>query len=208
MSNNLNEKLDDLSNQQTTVNLRTLFPIAIRYIIRRSLPFLLAYISVMTLLIRSDGMIDNVDSPEYGLQFFYQFLDTLFVIVTSILIVKLLYEMVYYCLYSYGIESGHLVVTSGVFMRKRGAFPVNSITDIFLSRNFIDLLFGLYRVDISTASSDIGEPHGAIYVPGLGTNDAVRLQDYLQTLLRKTRPEIQKVKQVAEELAEQETYSL
>jgi membrane protein YdbS with pleckstrin-like domain len=101
---------------------------------------------------------------------------------------KLIYEMLYYRFYYYGIEGGHLVVSTGILLKQRGVFPLNTITDVYLDRNLLDYFFGIYNL---YTSNPAGISHKYSDIHGLSKPNAVALQDYLVTLTRQVSPKIE-----------------
>ncbi|MBN8549701.1 MAG: PH domain-containing protein [Deltaproteobacteria bacterium] len=93
---------------------------------------------------------------------------------------KFVYEALRrHCLY-YGIYDGHLLITQGILLKQRGFFPLSRITDIYLERTPIDLLFGLHTLHISTPTS-LSERFARI--EGLNLSTALALQQLLSSVL-------------------------
>lgn len=179
-----------MSTNEKQFDLRDEFPLAYRSIIRRSFPWLVIYVSiaVFTLLGLSEVPKDPL-LPEVG-----QFVDilgqSLLILGALICFFKLVYEIVFHHMYYYAIEEGHLVISAGIFLKQRGAFPLNVITDVYLDRNPLDFMFGLY--DLYT-SNPAGASHEFGDIQGLSKAKAVALQDYLVTLTKEVAPEAEGV---------------
>lgn len=93
---------------------------------------------------------------------------------------KFVYECLRrHCLY-YGIFDGHLLITQGIILKQRGFFPLSRITDIYLERSPLDLLFGLHTLHISTPTS-LSERFARI--EGLNLPTALELQQLLSSVL-------------------------
>lgn len=67
--------------------------------------------------------------------------------------VKYFYEVEYYKKYYYDLNEDVLVIRKGVFGSRELTVPLNRIQDVFIDRDLLDLVFGLYDVYISTATS-------------------------------------------------------
>lgn len=72
--------------------------------------------------------------------------------VTAI-VAKYIYEVEYYKKYHYDLNQDVLVIRKGVFGSRELTVPLNRIQDVFIDRDLLDLVFGLYDVYISTATS-------------------------------------------------------
>lgn len=97
---------------------------------------------------------------------------------------SLLASMTYYYIkrrtYYYGIEEGQLVIARGIILRERGYFQLSRITEVYLDRSFIDVLFGLYTLHISTPTA-VSDKFARI--DGLNEETALSLQQHLSLIL-------------------------
>jgi|GEM_PF-6373576 len=196
----MSEKLDELTNNEPIIDLKKSFPLPMRSIFRESFKWLALSATVLCFLIyayyiKSQNQNFN-PSIAYQKTFIY-----IFFLIILIALLRLLYQFIYHKTYSYGIETGHLVVTHGIFHRQRSSFPIDSISDILLDRNIIDMVFGLYTVFISTASSEIyTNSNGPTIIKNMKQKDAAQLQNFLTELIRATRPEIQDVNEIVKDM--------
>jgi len=69
------------------------------------------------------------------------------------LAVKYWYEREYLKKYFYDSNDGVLVIRKGVFGSRELAIPFEKIQEVFIDRDALDLIFGLYDVYVSTATS-------------------------------------------------------
>lgn len=165
------------------INLRRQYPISPQLIIKRALPWLFCFSLSVTLFILLDVYFPLHPPGQSVSSFASLFHETLlwlslFLGITAA--VKLLREMLYRYCYYYGIEAGHLVISKGILIKQRGAFPLSRITDVYLDRTFGDFLLGLYNLHVSTPTL-----HSAEFarVDGLRGRTAVSLQEYLTACL-------------------------
>lgn len=167
-------------NQKEPINLRRLYPIAYRSIIRRSLHWLIGLLLIVILLTGIDHL-RPADNTAAGNAFFI-IGATIFGLAVTLVAAKLIYELIYYHVYYYGTELEHLIISCGIFFKTRGSFPIARMADVYVDRNPIDLIFGLYNLRITTPSP-IAE-HGSI--EGLSSKRAADLQNYLLALVNTT----------------------
>jgi membrane protein YdbS with pleckstrin-like domain len=71
----------------------------------------------------------------------------------AILAAKYVYECEYYKRYLYDMNDDVLVIKKGVFGSRELTIPLEKIQDVFINRDLLDLVFGLYDVYVSTATS-------------------------------------------------------
>lgn len=80
----------------------------------------------------------------------------------------------------YGVENGQFMISKGIFLKQRGSFPLGRITDIYLERGAIDLIFGLYDLHVSTPTVSSGE---FAKISGLSRASAFGIQEKLSALV-------------------------
>lgn len=179
---------DEFENVQriaTRVDLKERFPQSYRIIFSRSFWFILALITVgIGYFVFNNASEEN---PGGDLDYVTRYaFDAFMLAVIVICLVKIIYEFFFHLVYTYKIELEHFTITRGIFFRSRASFPIARINDVSLKRTFIDLLFGLYTLDVLTAS--------AVYqfgiVEGLGKKAAVDLQTYLLAMVESTLPNV------------------
>ncbi len=178
--------VDNLTTNQDPIDLRADYPLAARVVIRRSWLWLVTYAVALyfTLFRYLDA---RVNPTSEGL--FVELLNTVsvWVIFGGLLLCcgKLIYEVLYFITYEYGVDLGNLTVTEGVILKTRSSFPISKITDIYLDRDLIDTVFLLWDLNISTPQMK-SAAFGKIF--GLSRRSALELQDYLGSLLESVHP--------------------
>lgn len=178
--------VDKLTTSQDSIDLRDRYPLATRVILRRSWLWLSIY--VFALYFTLFRYIDAEVAPtSEGV--FVELLNTvsIWVVFGGLLLCcgKLIYEVLYFITYEYGIDAGNLTVTEGVILKTRSSFPLSKITDIYLDRDLVDTVFLLWDLNISTPQMQSSR-FGKIF--GLSRRSALELQDYLGTLLESVHP--------------------
>lgn len=166
--------------KEGTVDLRTIFPVSYRRIIRRVFPWL-----VISLVLNGVFWYFARSLKEWGASETWllpiQNISLFLIAVSFILCLgKFIYEHLYHSRYRYAIEAGHLVICKGLILKERGSFPLSRITEVYLDRTYLDLLFGLYIVHISTPTSHSGE---FAHIVGLSQQNALELQETITDAL-------------------------
>ncbi|MFC2163312.1 PH domain-containing protein [Candidatus Altiarchaeota archaeon] len=101
--------------------------------------------------------------------------------ITLIISGKYLYEKRYLATYHYDINDDVLIIRKGVFGYKELIIPLTKIQDIHVSRDPYDLIFGLYDVHVSTATSG---SYAHAHIDGL---DAINSEAAAEVILEKMR---------------------
>lgn len=114
-------------------------------------------------------------------QVFFFFETALLILGVIAVSAKLIYEFIYFRLYYYGIELEHLVISRGLFFKTRSSVPLASLSDIYIERTPIDLVFFLYNLHFTTTSPTEHNP-----VEGLSYKNAFEFQNYLLALANTT----------------------
>ena len=166
------------------VDLRILFPQTLRLVALKS-----RYaIGMMTLIVVVYVMSAISFPPESGQA--SQAIDIpmrlLFYAGMTAAAAHVIYELLLFLSYGYGIEREHLTIIYGLFFRTRASFPIGKINDVSLHRTPIEMLFGVTTLTILTASPT-GQ-YGSI--EGLPPSTAQGLQAYLLALVETTLPDV------------------
>ena len=168
-----------------TVNLKKNFPLSPLLPIRKSSGILVVALAAIGL-----ATVVNLSSVEFfSSSTFDALLRQALAIAACATLAVCLGRFVYeylarLCIY-YGIEDGHFVMSRGIIIKKRGYFPLSRITDVYLERSFVDLLFGLQSIHLSTPTS-LSERFA--HIEGLNTRTAAALQRKLTLMLERTHP--------------------
>ncbi len=163
-----------------SIDLSREFRISHRSVIKRSFVWIFVF-AMLALCAATAGWNSRAAIGDDNLANAIQHFLALFLLAgTAICAVKLLYEELYRACYHYGIEAGHLVISKGVILKQRGAFPLTRITDVYLERAFRDFIFGLCNLQFSTPTTHSGK---FARIDGLSKKTAVALQHRLTALL-------------------------
>lgn len=74
------------------------------------------------------------------------------------------------------INEDRLEITKGIVLRKRGSYPLSSITEVYVSQTWPELVFGLAKVDVATPAMRSGH---VASIEGLERKTAEGLQRML-----------------------------
>lgn len=162
------------------LNLKKLYPVSGLTDFRRTF-WLLASTVAVCLIAAAAALIPQSILPDQGMNLMISNgLRGVALVVGACWFAKFMYECLRrHCLY-YGVHDGHLLITQGILLKQRGFFPLSRITDIYLERSALDLLFGLHTLHISTPTS-LSERFARIEGLNLGT--ALELQQVLSSML-------------------------
>ncbi len=174
------------------INLRRHYPISIRLAFMRSFHWIIAFVILLVILLaidrivpaRSDGVTNDV----------FIVLGTMVFGVAIILVaLKLVYEMLYFIMFAYRIEDQQLLVSKGVIWRSNATFPLFRLTDVYVERNPLELLFFISTLQVTTAASTAG---GASVggIEGLPYTTAIALQKFITELAAAVQPEVSEEK--------------
>ena len=100
--------------------------------------------------------------------------------VVAVIIARFCYTFLYRRSYKYGIVRGRLHIVRGVVLKEEALLPLMPLTELYLRRNWLDLLFGLSNLHIAVAlerAAKIAE------IRGLRAPDAVQLREHILDLI-------------------------
>jgi len=167
------------------VELAKVFPVSFLLIFRRAF-WLIALCAISVLLTLSPQFwehgkgIDLYLSPGLA-----QILAGISALLLGASILRLGYEYLQRANLYFGLEDGHLVISRGIILKTRGFFPLSRITDVYLERAPLDLVFGLHTLHFSTPTS-LSERFARI--DGLKSETAYALQRKITLCLERSHP--------------------
>lgn len=176
---------DDLSQHHAVVNLTKMFPVSHRSVFFRSWRMLLAVGSCLGVILLAGALINQAQTSIFSARTHQIVMYYLFWFSVLALALRFAYEEVHNALHYYGIESDHLVVSSGVLLKRRSSIHLSLITDVYLQRDIPELIFLLYTLRVANPSA---ETRPFNLVRGLARRQAVGLQDYLTNLVKESKP--------------------
>jgi membrane protein YdbS with pleckstrin-like domain len=166
------------------VNLRRMFPLALRSIVKKSFPSLLlvAVVSIVGQSLYSMTPVQGTMTTDV----FQLAIVWVWLTCAAAAAAKFVYEIAVFATYHYGVELDNVVVVKGLLFRSRVSIPMTKMIDVTIERTPIDLLFFLHNLNLRTASdlTDSGN------INGLSWRNALGLQNYLLALLNTIEPPI------------------
>lgn len=108
-----------------------------------------------------------------------------FVILNILLtIFNIFYQRWYYETYFYDLTDDHIIIRKGVWMPNEITIPYERVQDIYVDQDFLDRIFGLYDVHLSSATFSSGM---SAHIDGL---EKIAADGLKQELLTKVRERI------------------
>lgn len=86
------------------------------------------------------------------------------------------YPTLYFITYHYDMDTQNMVIRKGVIARREIILPFSRITDINVEQDCLDVIFGLYRIHISTPTSESGK---FAHVDGISQRSSLKLRSML-----------------------------
>ena len=74
-----------------------------------------------------------------------------------IFLIKLIYNILYDYTLRYRIEDYSFMISKGVILKQQGVIPFQQVTDLFIKRDYLDFIFGLYSFEVHSASDHENE---------------------------------------------------
>ena len=157
----------------------------------RSFHWIVAFIILTLILLAVDQVIPH-RNVSVAFDLFIVFGSMVFGVAIISLALKLIYEVLYFILYAYRVESQQLVVSKGVIWRSHATFPLAKLTDVYVERNPLDLIFFISTLQITTAAATAAVNFGGI--EGLPYASAISLQTFITELAASVQPEVSEAK--------------
>ena len=94
-------------------------------------------------------------------------------ILVTLLLWRTWYQILYFNSYYYDIDDENVSIRKGVVAKREINLPFSKITDVYVDQDFLDVLFGLYDVHISTPTTSSGQ---FAHIDGLNRKGAMELK--------------------------------
>jgi len=108
-------------------------------------------------------------------------------LVLALLGINILYQYLYFKTYYYNLKSDVIVIRKGVFRPNEIAIPYNRIQDVYVDRDWFDLVFGLYDVHVSSTTVTSGlEAH----IDGVANSNALKIKDRIMDNMKAVSPRV------------------
>ncbi len=107
---------------------------------------------------------------------------SLIIIFIAIMILVYIYQVFYMKSYFYDMQGKTLVIEKGVFSRNEITLPINKIQDVYVDQDFLDRIFGLYDVHVSSATMASGF---LSHIDGVNKENSEKLKKLLLAAIHK-----------------------
>ena len=160
------------------MNLKLLYPQPLRLLVRDSFSWVtLAVVQLTLIWSLSEGW---VGAWGFGAEQLVVKKIIFLAAVVGVISVRFCYTFLYRAAYRYEITRGRLRIVRGVLLKEEALLPLMPMTEIYIRRNWLDLLFGLANIHVAVAlerAAKIGE------IRGLRLRDAHRLREHILDLI-------------------------
>lgn len=97
-------------------------------------------------------------------------------LVLMLLFSRMVYQWLYFLTYFYDMDENNFIVRKGVITRKEVTLPFSKITDVYVDQDILDVIFGLYDLNISTPTVESGE---FAHIDGLNKKGSTKLKELI-----------------------------
>lgn len=160
-----------------SVNLSKLHPISSLYPFRKTIWIFIGLVLILAL-------IKNIDPKYEHSDLILTLLFPTLLLFSLIWLVGVTYYSLKRASYFYGIDDSQLIFIRGIIIKERGYFQLSRITEVYVDRSLVDLMFGLYSLHVSTPTAQSDK---FARIEGLSETSALALQSHLSTLLELKR---------------------
>ena len=161
------------------VNLKKIFPVSyVRYVLQQSAGPIALVILAATPSLRLLGP-RAVFFPSSIHELIVSSVLALLVIA---MVWKMLYEMAHLMALEYENDGFRLVIRRGILYKKEASLPLLPVSEIYLERDFLDLLFGTYDLNVATP---VGGSRALGAIHGLNKKNARGLEHFLAKQLNR-----------------------
>ena len=143
--------------------------------------FILALVTYLTY----PTLISDTLAPIIAINQTIFMLAVFFVILLAVAL-NFLYHYIYYKKYYYNLKDDVVVIRKGIFMPDEISIPYNRIQDIYVDRDMLDLMLGLYDVHVSSATVESGKD---AHIDGVTHGNAVKLKEMILDNVKKSSNE-------------------
>lgn len=139
-------------------SLRERIPLRKRKIIKKSFfKVLMMSFAVVVLSVIYFPLLDVLTEDSTFFQQNRHIFDTVFYLVCAgLLLFSPIYQYLYYRAYFYDIDDQNVIIRKGVISKKEITMPFAKVTDVYVDRDFGDVILGLYDIYLSTPTSESG----------------------------------------------------
>lgn len=162
----------------TKVNLKEMFPVSARYPVRNCVTGIALCILLGAFLYRLEGP-EGFFHPSSPLGYIAVGVMGVMILTTFS---RYLYEEAHRRALQYETDGFRLIITRGILFKKEVSLPLLPITEMYVDRDVLDLLMGLYDLNIATPVTG-SRAYGLIH--GLNSKNAHGIESFLSAQLNR-----------------------
>lgn len=165
----------DLNSDATSNEIRLSRRKIIKKTFKVNVVCILIFVVVLAIYISYPSVINETLSP-FGINNATLIMLFLLAVILLAVVINILYQYLYYTTYYFNIKEDLLVIRKGVFLPDEISIPYNRIQDIYVDRDTLDLVFGLYDVHVSSATVTSEKD---AHIDGVTNANAVKLKEMI-----------------------------
>lgn len=170
--------------------LRDKYPIRYRKILKKStVPALKSLLVCVPLALGYFFLIDIVgqdwSSEKKDMAIYF-----CFVVVGCVVLFVPFIQFLYFLTYFYDSDEKNVIIRKGILAKREVTLPFSKITDVYVERDFLDVLLGLYDIHISTPTAESGK---MAHIDGVDRRCSQALREYFLEMVNsyKEQPKAQ-----------------
>ena len=162
---------------RTKLDLRERFPASPRYALRKAIWWVFACIVAVAFYRITERNPEMVESLPHAITDFGR---VVIGAAVTVLVLKLIYAEIYRRTFYYGLDGFRIIISRGIFLPQVGSLPLLPVSEVYISRDFGDLLCHVCHIDLYTPMDNTRR---FARVEGLAPSTAMKLQEFLSELL-------------------------
>jgi membrane protein YdbS with pleckstrin-like domain len=165
----------DLKSDATSNEIRLSRKKIIKKTFKLNVICILIFVVVLAVYLAYPSIVSQTLSP-FGISNGELIILLLFTVIFLVVVINTVYNYLYYKTYYFNIKDDLLVIREGVFLPDEISIPYNRIQDIYVDRDTLDLILGLYDVHVSSATVTSEKD---AHIDGVTNANAVKLKEMI-----------------------------
>ncbi len=126
----------------------------------------------------------SMQTPDLPIEsVFYNHLGYLSGIGLLFMVIAFAHPILYFMTYFYDMDDKNMLICKGIFARREIILPFSRITDINVEQDWLDVIFSLYRIHISTPTSESGK---FAHIDGINRKSSIQIRTMLLQRINST----------------------
>ncbi|NYZ79614.1 PH domain-containing protein [Candidatus Micrarchaeota archaeon] len=165
----------DLKSDATSNEIRLSRKKILKKTFKANIILIAIFLAVTLVYLSSPAVISQTLSP-LGINNEALVMLFLLAVVFLAVVINILYNYLYYRTYYFNVKEDLIVIRKGIFLPDEISIPYNRIQDIYVDRDTLDLIFGLYDVHVSSATVTSEKD---AHIDGVTNANAVKLKEMI-----------------------------